>query len=514
MARAIGAGGKRRLLVAVALLAVVGGAVAGAATAERDAGTKVLRIGVAGVGESISNPAVNSSSAGQTLSIAYASILHQNPDGSIAPGLAISWHYVKGQKVFEFTLRRNARFSDGTPVTAAAVVAWLSYYAHSKNDQSSFLGPNPKFTAVGKWTVRVTLTVPDPDLPLTFAEPVDNWGFVASPKAVAKPSLFTKATYGAGPYKLDYSSTVPGDHYTFVPNPTYWDRSAIKFKQVYVKVFTDQGSELQALEAGQIDVMTGADATSASAASSAGLQIVSAPNAVQFIQLNAKASKPLADVRVRQAMNYAIDRTAINNATAGKYGSPTSQTIIPTDANPGLDDYYKYDPAKAKSLLAAAGYANGFSYTIDTIPTWTNVAGLVAHYLDAVGIKTTVNTFQTTAAYFGAVFAYKDDSWMLAAGIGGPTPLDYAPWVGTGSSFRPAEPSNPRIDSLYYAGLNTAKTADSIKYWKQMWAITVTDAWFLPISTVDSLVFASKSIGGIQMSAARGMALPAEWFSK
>jgi peptide/nickel transport system substrate-binding protein len=72
---------------------------------------------------------------------------------------------------------------------------------------------------VGKWTVRVTMTIPDPDIARTLSEQVVNWCYVAAPKAVANPKLFNKATWGAGPYKLDYSQSTPGDHYVFVPNP-------------------------------------------------------------------------------------------------------------------------------------------------------------------------------------------------------------------------------------------------------------------------------------------------------
>src|SRR4051812_20155525 len=329
MARILGAGRMRRLLVAFAVLVLVAFGATGAASAgsHRSAAKKPLRWGVASVGASPTNPAANNSTNGQILSISYASLLYIKPDGTIGPGLATTWRFVKGkdQKVLDLTLRHNARFSDGTQVTAPAVANWLVYFYNSKNSQSGILGPNPKFQAIGKWRVRITLTIPSPALPRQMAQQGLNWSFVASPQAVASPDLFAKATYGAGPYMLDYANSVPGDHYVFVPNPYYYNKAAVKSSQIYVKVFADSASMLQALRAGQIDAASTTDATTAPSAESSGFQVVHAPFAVTFVQLNPKGAKPLADVRVRQALNYAVDRATIAKTLFGKYGSGTSQ---------------------------------------------------------------------------------------------------------------------------------------------------------------------------------------------
>jgi peptide/nickel transport system substrate-binding protein len=358
--------------------------------------------------------------------------------------------------------------------------------------------------------VRITLTVPNPNLPLMLSEENVNWGFIASPKAVANPKLMKQGSYGAGPYMLDYGRSVPGDNYTFVPNPHYYDPSAIRFKEIYVKGFKDATSQLQAQQAGQIDVGWTTDASTAPAAEAAGLQVVSAPLAVGFVQLNVKASKALADVNVRRAMNYALNRKGIAEALYGKYGVPTSQTFIPADANPDLGDYYPYDPDKARSLLAEAGYPDGFSFTIDSLVP-TKEAELVADSLDAVGIKTKIETFPTAGAYFDAIYAFKDDAWILHSGVGGSTPGTYGPWVGPTSTFRPGEPQDPKVDQLYKAGL---ASDDPSKDWKEMWAITVKDAWFLPFAMSSNLMYVSEGVTGVEMSDGRPFAYATEWSFK
>jgi peptide/nickel transport system substrate-binding protein len=493
------------------MLVLVGGLASGAA-ARQNAPSKVLRLGVAGsIGDSITNPALENSTDGTLMSIAYAPLFHDNPNGSITAGLATKGHFIGGHKIFEFTLRKGVRFSDGTPVTAAAVAGWLAYYAKANNAFSALLGPKPKFKAVSKSAVRCTFTVPQPDLERIFSEGIVNWGFVASPKAVANPKLFDKATYGAGPYMLNYSQTVPNDHYTFVPNPYYYDKSAIKFKQVLVKVIADDSSLEQALQAGQLDVINTLTSTTANAAESAGLQVVSAPFAVWFTQLNPKASKPLGDLRVRQAMNYALDRKAIANAVYGKYGTGTSQMAIMPDADPGMENYYKYNPAKAKQLLAAAGYPNGFDLTIDCLQQYEQVIEPVAHFLDAVGIKTKINAFATGAAYVNQIFTFKDDAWVIAGDVGAPTTIEYGTFLAPGNAFVAAEPTDPKVNKLYFAGL---KSSNPEKYWKKMWALVVTDAYFLPITTFSDLYMASKSVTGIKMSQARPYSYPPEWSFK
>jgi peptide/nickel transport system substrate-binding protein len=514
-ARTIGAGRFRRLLVAATAVALLTVCVTGAATAKpgsADATKRALRLGLlsSSIAAGFNDPAKIQSTFGTPLAIAYAPLIHDNPDGTFSPGLATSWRYLNGHKKFELTLRKNARFSDGTPVTAAAVVGWLKYYANSKNFASSLLGPKPKFKATGKYTVLITMTVPNPVMPLLLSEENANWGFVASPKAVANPKLFANASYGAGQYKLDYSKTTPGDHYTFVPNPYYWDKSKIRFSQIYVKAIASPASMLQALQAGQLDVAWSTDASTAPAAAKAGLQVVSAPFAVNFAQLNPNASKPLADVRVRQAMNYALDRKAIAQAMYGDYGKGSSEFTITPDADPGLQNYYDYNPTKAKQLLAAAGYPNGFEFGIDAGVS-SKFGEIVAHYLDAVGIKTKVITWPTGAAWVDAIFTFKEDAWIIAADVGVPTPIEYNSFIAPGNSFAGGEPKDPEVHRLYYKGLNSKDPAPA---WKEMWARIVKQAWFLPLASTSNVMLASKDVGGIAMSAKNPYSYPTEWFFK
>ncbi len=269
--------------------------------------------------------------------LAYANIIRTNPDGSFSPELATSWHYLNAKggsgganKGFEFTLRHDARFSDGTPVTAQAVVAWLTYFSQSKSVNVGSMPPIKSIQAIGKWTVRIICKSPNPQFRLTLGYGNTGlWGAVASPDAVANPAKFNTETFGAGPYMVDPSQSLAGDHFTFVPNPYYYAKSTIKWSKIVVRIIPTGSSRLQALQAGQVDVAFG-DAQTVSAARSSGLSVSVAPGLTPLFLINASGSRnggaPLKDVRVRQALNYAIDRKAIAKALFGKDGTATAST--------------------------------------------------------------------------------------------------------------------------------------------------------------------------------------------
>jgi peptide/nickel transport system substrate-binding protein len=298
------------------------------------------------------------------LFLAYAPLIALSPSGQLEPGLATSWHYVgSGNTNFEFTLRQGARFSDGTPVNAAAVKAWLEYNAKSPAETAS-LGVLKSVQTTGDDTVDVQLATPNPEIPLILA---GNWGMVGSPAGVAKPSLLAGgAAGGAGPYQVVPSQTVIGTQYTYVPNNYYYNKSAIKYAKIVVKIVTSGSSLLQAAETGEVDAAYGSTLTAAAAAA-AGLKVYSAQSSVNqlvFTDLNGTVQKALGNVQVRQALNMAVDRSAIVQGIVGKYGSPTSEPELGAGYVPGLDNYYPYDPQKAKSLLASAGYPNGFTISV------------------------------------------------------------------------------------------------------------------------------------------------------
>jgi peptide/nickel transport system substrate-binding protein len=431
--------------------------------------------------------------------LAYGGLFHYTPGGRIHPELAIRWRYFSTgrgpNKDFEFTLRRNARFSDGSPVTAQAVVAWMEYFAKNGTGYNTFLGPNPRFEAVGRWTVRLHLTVPTPNLPTILSDDGLNvWGLPPSPRALANPSSLATTTHGAGPYRLDASRSVKGDHYTFVPNPYFYNKRAVKFRQIYIKVIANPSSMLQALQAGQLDVAQG-DISTAAAAERAGFGVAAALSQGVTLFLNVDAHPALKDVRVRQALNYAIDRRTVVRALLGKYGKVSSQ-VITTDANPGMENHYGYNPARARQLLREAGYPNGFGFKILSF-NFNGVVGdplvqAYAKYWDAVGIRPEITPvpltqwlrdYKTAAAFQGAINIT-------------PTPTRWGIFLSPNAAYNTWGGDN-QIYRLYWAGI---RAKDPTTSWKQLWARFTRQAYFVPLAYYSVMYYHAKSITGVTAS--------------
>lgn len=497
------------------VLACVGGAAA------RSTATKpVLRIGL---GANITDwhlPKVQIVNP-LTYGAVYGTLFHQKSNGEIVGHLVSSWRYLKAKagsgrlnKDFEFTLRKDAGFSNGTPVTAQAVVSYLTAYAvPGVNLYSAQLGPNPKFEAVGRWTVRVHLTVPNALLPLFLSDAfvAGYWGFVEAPEAVANPALVVDGPIGAGQYMYDRVQSVAGSVMVFVPNPHYFDQKAIKWSRVEFRLIANATSTLQALQAGQIDV-AGGDPTTADAAAKAGFRVPWASTGGLMVALDTKhhPNSPLNDVRVRQAINYAIDRKAMTNIVPGGYSKPFT-AMYALDADPLGKEYYPYDPAKARSLLAASGYANGF--TLKLLGTSTGLTGPlslgpVSKNLEAVGIRTEL-TFVVGTAYATNVFTFANDGFVVAFAFG-LTPARFGTMMNPAALLN-VHAADPEAVKLFYRGLKAAKPGP---IWKQFWLRVNDQAYWLPMVTSPSMMFVSKSVGGVVISIKRPNTALMEWFPR
>lgn len=325
--------------------------------------------------------------------LSYEPLIRMNSDGSFSPGLATEWGYVgEGNQEFELTIRTDAKFADGTPVTVESVVDTINHYVANPGPLSHFLTGVTGAEAKDDQTVTVLLDAPNPILPVVFSQS-SNWGNVISPAGLADPEKLTSETFGAGAYVLDTAQTVDGDHYTFVPNENYWNPDAIEWEEVVVRVLPDTNAALQALQSGQIQAdMNTTGQVVEQARSSDGIEVAEGSGAVQALFLmdrGGEVTPPLGDVRVRQALNHAVDREAIATALGGDY-TPTAQIApVGTDGHDdALDDMYEYDPELAKEMLAEAGYADGFTIDALSISLFQTdtLAQAVASQLAEVGV--------------------------------------------------------------------------------------------------------------------------------
>jgi peptide/nickel transport system substrate-binding protein len=512
------------LALGVGAVAVLFGAVVMSAGA-RETVKPVLRIN-GGLPTNL-DAAIDVGFIGRPLMNAY--LIHQKADGTFGPWLATSWRYLpapkgsgQANKNFELTLRHDVRYSDGTAMTAATVRAYFEHWLAVKGLGQSFIAPIKSFTTDGKWKVVVHVKSPDPNLPLTLSDWAGN-GPLGAPESAACIANKTVSTLvcGAGPYKLDPSQSVANDHLTLLPNPYYFDKSAIKWSKIIVRGISQPTTVLQALQAGQLDVADG-DPSTAAAAAAAGFTVEQAPKGAAityFFDLTGSHVKALADPRVRRALSYAIDRKAIAAAVAGKYGVATSVETSVDGANPKYGrNYYPYDPAKAKALLAAAGYPNGF--TIDSLgvpgpfPNYVTAAEAVAKYFGDVGVTLKVHVYGTFGDYANAVLTNPDAMTSCCLSGGYPMSLLYTVGLQPGSIFNRGSGGYNDV-TLFRLWQQGIRSSNPSKYWQQMTARITDQALLLTLYESHSLIYVSKKVGGVgRDGTGYGFSHPTEWFPK
>lgn len=488
----------------LALAACGGQATGSAAAAGHGQVGNELTVGFSVQGPATLNPAEAPQNYAWFEELAYEPLIVQRSDGSLAPGLAASWSYTgTGNKTFVLHLRPGVKFSDGSALTAQGVTADLRYVTKAGGQMSPFFAGDT-FTATGPLTVTIRAAAPNPDIPQILTQD-DVIGDVISQKGLQSPSGLGTRTFGAGPYMLDPAQTVAGSQYTYLPNPNYFDKSAVHWKKVIIKVITDPQSMLNALKTGQVDVANG-DPTTIAAARQAGLTVTSTPDlwvGVTLADRGGVMAKPLANVQVRQALNYATSRAAISNALYPGTGTPTSQIIVPGGYGyeASLTNAYPYDISKAKQLLAAAGYSRGFPLKIVTgeYGGMNLVAQALAQQWQKVGVSLQVTDYANSNQYYAAAFGAKFPSFMTVFGqiptwIEGPS-LFLPP-----ASFNPFHTSSAPLAALYQQEARSSG-AQQAKLDQQIEAYLVGQAWFVPVATIGLPYYATKNVTGTATSA-------------
>jgi peptide/nickel transport system substrate-binding protein len=453
------------------------------------------------------NPATGDPAYGSLYQWAYDPLVVMKGDGSFAPGLATKWGYVgDGNTSYELTLRDGVKFSDGTAMDAQAVKTFLDYERSQKTGSiSQLLVSVGSIDVTGPLTVRLTLTKPDPNLTFNFAQAFGA-GDIASPKAVANPSTLDAGTAGAGPYMLDASQTVANDHYTFVQNPNYWDKGRQHFQTVTVRVIANPSSMVQAVQAGQIQAALG-DATTLQAARSAGLTVIAPQQALVGLNLvdrGGQLAKPLGDVRVRQALNLAVDRSAIAQALYGDKKLALSQYAL--DGQAAYDDTLNgkaaYDVAKAKQLLSEAGYQNGFDLPVLSLSpaSGDKVIQAIAGQLGKIGVTLKITSKATIPDYVTTMLSGQFPATFIGYGLANMGSL-YAGFVNPQGPFNPFHTVDPQLDALYQQ-YNVANPQDSGKAQQQINGYLVDQAWAVPVVGAPLSYYLAKGYTGLDATSA------------
>lgn len=326
----------------------------------------------------------------------YDSLMKLDAKAKPTPNLATEWKYTDAKNTtLALTLRSDVKFTNGEAFNAEAVKKNLENTKTGANEAAGQLKGITAVKVVDDTHVEITIGAPDPSF-------VNNLGSVAgmmmAPAAIGKAETQTMPL-GSGPYVMDKGATTAGSQYTFTRNKDYWNKAAFPFDKVVFKPMTDPTARLNALRAGQIDGTLLTAAAQIAPVQQAGLGVLEYyPGDVTGVYLwdrGGSLCKPLANVKVRQAINYALDRAAIVKGAMSGMGEPTVQVFNPSSSayDAALNNTYPYDVAKAKALLTEAGYPDGFTCdTVDMSNIWPQPMAAFNESMTAVGIKLNVVT--------------------------------------------------------------------------------------------------------------------------
>lgn len=319
----------------------------------------------------------------------FEPLLTLTAQGAVEPVLARQYTQV-GDTRWRFSLRPGVTFHDGTRLTAQDVKFSIENFLKPGFDPDDLYRPwLDHVDIVDDLTVEVVARMPHR---VAMRDMAYNSHVI--PRTATDSSAFTRRLVGTGPYR--FVEFVPNDRVIVEANPTYWGRLKPIFREIVFRQIAEDGTRLAALEAGEVDVATNVPVDAINRLGRAGLQIKSVPsNRVMFVRFNLAVDGPIRDVRVRRALNHAVDRDALRKALLGGLGANVEAPLARGVAYfRKMEPQYGYDPMRSRQLLAEAGYPNGFSAVMAApsgrYPKDREIAEALGGQLEAVGVKLTL----------------------------------------------------------------------------------------------------------------------------
>lgn len=372
--------------------------------------------------------------------LVYSGLVQIDSKGTVQPDLATSWTISPDRMTYGFTLRKGAKFSDGSPLTADDVVFSFNRLLTKGLPYSQTRFASLKSVAkIDATHVSFTLKTPDAGFLLNLGSPFLIGSAILS-EAWSKTHDPKTDVLGTGPFKV--ASYAPNSELVLVRNDNYWDKANMpKYKELDIKYMPDQAAQVAALLSGQIDLMFPSSENVIQLQKSKSVSIKSVPG-TNTIRLNINTNRaPFNNQNVREAISLALNRPNIvkgaffGQAVPSAQMPPTTAWAVPLNQ---LDNQTS-NVKQAKALLAKAGYPNGFSLTLDHLAGYATYldrfSSLVKSELAAVDIKVTIQADQNpvwlanqnSANYdlMDNVYSFTGDPMSLLSprpGRQGPTP--------------------------------------------------------------------------------------------
>ncbi|MDY5483251.1 MAG: ABC transporter substrate-binding protein [Clostridium sp.] len=417
----------------------------------------------------------------------YEGLVKPTSTGDIVPAVASDVQISDDAKVYTFTLRDGITFHDGTPVTIEDVKYSIDRYAEIQGESSAF-------SIVSDVVIKDEKTL-EVDLKESYSEFLPMMTIAIIPEANEDPAGHP---IGTGPFK--FVSYTPGQNIVMEKYEGYWQEGLPSLDKVEFKFIADVDTAFVELQAGTIDILKYLTAAQAKTLGDQYNIVEGYMNLVHGMYLNS-GYEPLGNTQVRQAICYAVDRSAVNNFIFDGKSHLIGSHFIPTLAKyygPEAENVYSYDPEKAKELLAEAGYADGFDLEI-TVPSaysqHVDTAQILAEQLNQVGIRTTINQVEWST-WLSEVYKGGNFQATVIGFDGTLAPSDLIMKYRTGDPKNFLHYSNEEFDQVFTEAYETIDDAKKVELYKKAQMILAEDAASVYIEDPANLVAVNKKFAG------------------
>ena len=490
---------KKKFLALVLLMTLLGTVLSGcgdgsaAETQKSRADTNELVVGIAqDLDDSLDPHKTVKAGTREVMFNVFEGLMKPTPNGDLTPAIAESYEVSEDRMTYTFHLREGVQFHNGKTVTAEDVV-----YSIQRCAAATETG----IVQVEAFSVIQDIKTPDDKtVAITISEPSNE--FISYMTTAILPADYDKqdtAPVGTGPFK--FVSRTAQDSVVLEKFDGYWGTPA-QLDKVTLKIIENADSLMMSLQSGAIDLCAHLTSTQVAQLGENFDVAEGTMNLVQALYLN-NAEKPFDDVRVRQALCYAVDKQEIIDLAFDGYGSPIGSSMYPAFGkyfDDSLTNYYTKDVEKAKALLAEAGYPGGFDMTI-TVPSnykpHMDTAEVLVQQLAQIGVNAAIEPIEweswVSDVYVGRQFQSTvvgvDASNMTARALLERFASDY------GKNF--INYNNAEYDALFRQTLTAYDDAEQTALYKQMLANLTENAANAYIQDLADLVAVRKGVEGV-----------------
>jgi len=377
---------KKKMLLTLLVFVSLSIALCGCIGDKSSADTSSITIGLPqDLEESLDPHVAKAAGTKEVLFNMFEGLVKPDSDGNFIPALASKYEILDEGKVYSFTLRKDVKFHDGSLVTAEDVIYSINRCADA-TDETTFV---PAYSNIEKIEELET-----GEIQITLKEKDTEFLAYMTTAIIPKSNLNANTNpIGTGPYR--FVSRSPQENIVLERFDSYWGEPA-NIKNVTLKILSNADMIVMNLNGGAINMYARLTTTQANEVSDQFKIYESTMNLVQALYLNNKVA-PFNDLRVRQALCYAIDVDALQNMLFDGHGQEIGSSMFPSFGKyykDDLKDYYTVDYKKAKELLNEAGYPDGFSFTI-TVPSnyqpHIDTAQVLVEQFKNIGVTCTIS---------------------------------------------------------------------------------------------------------------------------